>query len=360
MHLFANFAAQRDAHIRRPVITIGTFDGVHLGHRQVLDSLVALAKKEKGRPGVLTFRVHPRKVLTGQGPLWLTSIPYRLRLFQQAGVKFTTFIPFTKELSLLSPREFVAQILVEQLQVKGVVMGYDSCFGHKGSGTPQMMENFGREFGFAVSKVARVECNTQTAKLSSSAIREFISAGELGRAEQLLARPFALLGRVAQGQQRGRTIGIPTANLDAAHTAEVLLPPHGVYATYVFVGPPAQKALSAQKASPAQKTLRARATSPDLLADEQAALGRFTGPYPAVTNIGVRPTVDANATQAVVESHLIDFSRDLYGRTIAVVFAKRLRGEQKFPGLDALRAQIATDITQARTLFAHTKPPARI
>ncbi|HTL53572.1 MAG TPA: bifunctional riboflavin kinase/FMN adenylyltransferase, partial [Planctomycetota bacterium] len=315
MHVFADFHAQGLAHIDRPVVTIGTFDGVHLGHERVLEALIEHARVLHSRPGILTFRVHPRKVLTGTGPLWLTSVPYRLRLFQAAGVDFTTFIPFSRELSMLSPHEFVEQILVGQLKVGGVVMGYDSCFGHKGSGTPELMEQFGRDFGFTVAKVPRVECNLVTTKLSSSAIREFIAKGDLAKAAQLLSRPYTLLGTVVQDQGRGAQLGFPTANL--AHD-DVLLPHTGVYATQVFIGP--------QAGAPADTPDGAIA----------AALGNFTGPHPAVTNIGVRPTVapahSGTPTPPTVESHLLDFSGDLYGRPIAVVFVERLREERKFAG----------------------------
>lgn len=359
MQIYPDFKAQRAAYIDRPVITIGTFDGVHLGHRQVLTALTDAARALNGRPGVLTFHIHPRKVLTGTGPLWITSLPYRLRLFQQAGIDFTTFIPFSRELSLLSPREFVKQFLVDIFRVAGVVMGYDSCFGHKGSGTPEMMVDFGREFGFTVQKVPRVECNSLTGTLSSSAIRGFVQQGELGKAAQLLGRPVTLMGRVVRDQGRGAQLGFPTANLAAQ---EVLLPQQGVYASYVFVGPrvdeaPAVMALRKPETEPAAGTVAAAVEPVDAAA--WAALGTFAGPQAAVTNIGVRPTV-ANAAVATVESHLLDFHGDLYDRMIAVVLVERLRAEQKFDGVEALKVQIGRDIQAARAVFGRVTPPVGI
>ncbi|MGH7143182.1 MAG: bifunctional riboflavin kinase/FAD synthetase [Planctomycetota bacterium] len=345
MDVFSDFQAQRDARIERPVVTIGTFDGVHWGHRKVLEELHDHAAMLGGRPGVLTFRVHPRRVLTGQGPPWLTSLPYRLRLFQQAGIAFTTFIPFSRELSLLSPREFVQQFLVEQFRVAGVVMGYDSCFGHKGSGTPEMMAAFGREFGFVVTKVPKVQpagVPTGGGSLSSSAIREFIAAGRLAEAAGLLGRPVTLLGTVIHDRGLGRTLGFPTANL-APET--VLLPHRGVYATRVFIGP---AVADAARLAPADG-------APFEDAEIPAALGSFEGPFAAVTNIGVRPTVaGASAVKTLVESHLLDFDRDLYGRLLAVQFVAGLRPERKFAGLEALKAQIGADVAQARALLAQT------
>jgi riboflavin kinase / FMN adenylyltransferase len=299
------------------LVVIGNFDGVHLGHRAVLDASLAEAAALGLRPVALTFDPHPSKVL-GRGELpVLTTLPRKLELLARHHPPLTVVIePFTQELARLSPEEFAEQLLAARLSARRVVVGKDFRFGRGRSGDLETLARLGERLGFeARPEELRGDAN---GAFSSTRIRAALAAGELELAERMLGRPHALSGRVVRGAGRGRTIGVPTANLAAVPEA---LPPYGVYACLV---------------------------------DELTAAGpRVLGT--AAVNVGERPTVGAGFS---VEAHLLDFSADLYERELRLHLVSRLREERRFDGIEALKAQITRDLAAARAALAARQPAA--
>jgi riboflavin kinase/FMN adenylyltransferase len=289
-----------------PVVSLGNFDGVHIGHQAILRRSVQEACDRQGTALALTFYPHPLTVLRPQHPLPLIcSLRERLLVFAALGVEKVLLQRFTLSFSRLSPEEFVRGYLVETLNVEKVIVGHNVSFGRNRAGTAATLQQLGNTYGFEVEIVGPVKTDDQ--EVSSTAVRTLLSAGEMRAVARLLGRPYAVSGRVVKGFQRGRHIGFPTANLRPR--ADLLLP-NGVYAVMVNV-------------------------------DEQDA--------PGVANVGMNPTFGVN--QRTVEAHLFDFSRDLYGRRLTVRFVERLRGERKFPSVEELVKQIHEDAKQARTLL---------
>lgn len=287
------------------------FDGVHRGHREVVERLRARAGD--GPAVVVTFDEHPRAVLAGQGPPLLTGLDHRVLLLGRAGVDGVVVLPF-REVASWSAREFVERVLVEALGAAWVLVGADHRFGRGREGDLALLQALGAELGFQAEEV---ELELEDGVISSTAIREALAAGDLARAEALLGRPVACLGRVVPGDQRGRTLGFPTANL--ALPAGVILPARGVYVAQARVTDP-----------------RTGAAEPTL---------------PAVLNVGRRPTFGDDDPD-LCEVHLLEGGRDLYGEHLEVELLQRLRGEQRFSGPQALREQIARDVAAARELLA--------
>ena len=287
------------------IIALGNFDGVHQGHQTVIAPVVEAAHAWADVvPTVVTFYPHPQEFFTGQKRLLLTPIPEKADYLEQLGIQQLVLVPFNLALSSLTPSEFVEQILVEALQARWISVGQDFRFGHQRQGTVTDLEQIAAKHGISV-EVAPLHLQ-QGERISSSTIRAALSGGELRRANALLGRAYSLTGEVVRGQQLGRTIGFPTANLQIA--AEKFLPCSGVYSVWA----------------------------------ESEAIGR----QPAVMNLGNRPTV--NGQQLTVEVHLLDWFGDLYGQQLSVSLQAFQRPEQKFAGLDELKAQIAQDAQQAR------------
>ncbi len=296
------------------VVSIGVFDGVHLGHEAILAANVARAQQLGAQSTVVTFSSHPKETLLGRAPRTLTSLEHRLGLFERAGVEHTLALEFNEELRSIPAEQFATEILTERLGVRSLVLGFDSKFGRNREGTPDFL----RSLGFAVEVVPKVIVGGRA--VSSTAIREAVELGDLSGAERMLGRPVTLYGRVVHGAEVGRTLGFPTANLDLHHE---LHPPPGVYACRVHVADPA---------------------SP----------GAGLSTYPAACNIGFRPTVEGERpANPLVEVHVLDFEGDLYDRYLEVEFATFLRPEQRFSGLDALKNQIRADIESVRRLFGN-------
>jgi riboflavin kinase/FMN adenylyltransferase len=295
------------------VVSIGVFDGVHLGHRAILEANLERAQELGGCSTVVTFEGHPKRVLLGREPRTLTSLEHRLELFRRAGIEHTLVLTFSEELQQVSAEEFVRGTLVARLGARAFVLGFDSKFGRDRRGTPGLL----RSLGFDVHVVGKVLVDDRA--VSSTAIREAVELGDLGAASRMLGRPVSVLGTVVRGQELGRRLGFPTANLDLHHE---LHPPPGVYAGRVQILP----------------------------------RGDGTGPpeaFAAVANIGFRPTVEPGGSEAPrLEVHLLDFEGDLYGRYVEFAFFARLRGEQRFDGLDELKAQIGRDVARAREILA--------
>ena len=301
------------------VTSIGVFDGVHLGHQAILAANVARARELGAEATVVTFSSHPKQTLLGRAPRTLTTLAHRLELFERAGIDHTLVVPFDEEVRRTPARVFTEELLVGELGTRHFVLGFDSRFGEGREGDAAFLA----ALGHPVTVVPRVEVRQRG--VSSTAIREAVELGDLEGARAMLGRPVAVLGTVVEGGQVGRKLGFPTANLDLAHE---LHPPVGVYACTACV----------------------------LEGERVGGAGRC---WNAVCNIGFRPTVDGTpAPLPVVEAHLLDFEGDLYGRRIELAFLAPLRGERRFPSLEALREQIARDIEAARALFTRSEPLA--
>jgi len=291
------------------VVSIGMFDGVHLGHRAILQTNVERARERGVKATVVTFRSHPKRLLLGRAPKTLTTLEHRLELFERAGIDHACALSFDEELRSMDALRFVRELCVEGLGAEAFVLGFDSKFGNGRKGTPELL---GAE-GFDVEVVPKVSIRGRA--VSSTAIREAVELGDLEAARGMLGRRVSVFGRVVHGAHLGRELGFPTANLDLHHE---LHPPPGVYACRVRV-----------------------------LAKD--GVGKHEG----ACNIGFRPTVTPEPSpRPLVEVHLFDFEGDLYGQRMELEFVKRLRGEKRFSGLKELTAQIAKDTEDARAALA--------
>ncbi len=296
----------------------GNFDGVHQGHRQVIQPVLAARsdREKRSYATVVTFQPHPQEFFTGQTRTLLTTLLEKAAQLSAIGVEQLVLLPFDQELANLSPQQFVEQVLVQQLRAAIVSVGFDFCFGRQRTGTAEALQAIAARYDITV--MIAPSKNLGNERISSSAIRCALEQGDLMLANQLLGYPYRLVGKVVQGQQLGRTIGFPTANLELP--SEKFLPCVGAYAVRVHVCD--------------------REREVDLGATPSLA---------GVMNIGYRPTVNG-ATQTV-EVHLLDWSADLYGQTLIVSLEKFLRLEQKFASLDDLKAQIQADGDNARVFL---------
>ena len=290
-----------------PVLALGNFDGLHRGHRKILDRMRRVAEERGATSVIMTFDPHPPRVVRpDKAPPLLMTKAQKLEAIATAGVQGAAIVRFTPELSNWEPETFVRSVLVDWLRVAEVWVGANFLFGHDRTGNFSMLRVLGARYGFKAEKIDPVRYKDFV--VSSTRIRRLVSEGRVDDAGALLGHHYFLDGTIVRGDQRGRTIGFPTANLC---TDNELLPPHGVYAT----------------------------------------TARIAGiVHPSVTNIGTRPTVDTSG-RTVVETHVFDFDRDLYGQTVRISFVQRLRDERAFASLDELRAQIEADCQRARVLF---------
>lgn len=291
-------------------VAVGVFDGVHRGHQTLLQQMVAAAREAEARPAVLTFYPHPVTVIRGQrGRLYLCSLEERVALLAEQGIELIITHPFNEEVQHTRAADFVTQ-LCHYLNM-AQLWGGNFSLGYKREGDLPFLRRMGTEKGFSVHHFdSPVEW--QGERVSSSRIRRELAAGNIPDVTSCLGRPYTVTGQVIRGEGRGRTIGIPTANLNVWE--EKILPANGVYATVASI--------------------------------EQQA-------FAAATNIGVRPTVDGH--HLTVEAHLLDFDGNLYDQEITLAFVGRIRDEQKFSGLDALVTQIQADIAQTREMVAGTQ-----
>ena len=291
--------------MRGVVVALGNFDGVHLGHQEVLRLAVAEGRRRGMRVVVATFHPHPRAVLgAGDPPRLLTSSGLRREVLLHYGADEVVEIPFDLALSRKSPERFVWDVLVGEMGASVVVVGENFRFGYRASGDVGDLRRLMREVGGDAVAVG-VRGAGREGGISSSRIRALLSEGEVSDAASLLGRPYVLRGEVVVGDKRGRSIGFPTANVRP--DVEAVIPAGGVYAGFVIVG------------------------------DDT---------YAACTNVGVAPTFDR--AESRVEAYLLDFEGDLYGRIIDVGFTRRIREEKKFSGVDELKAQIQSDVEAAR------------
>jgi riboflavin kinase / FMN adenylyltransferase len=299
--------------MRGVVVALGNFDGVHLGHQEVLRRAVEEGRRTGMRVVAATFQPHPRAVLgVGDPPGLLTTMDLRREALCRYGAEEVVEIRFDCELSRKSPEEFVRDVLVGDIGAGVVVVGENFRFGYRAAGDFGDLDRLMREMGGEAVAV-KVRAIDGGAGISSTRIRALISEGRVEEAGGLLGRPYVLRGEVVVGDRRGRTIGFPTANV--LPEAEAVVPAYGVYAGFVLVG------------------------------DQTFA---------ACTNVGVAPTF-ARA-ESRVEAYLLDFDGDLYGRVVDVGFTRRIRGEKKFSGIDELKAQIQRDVDEARRIQEEISP----
>jgi riboflavin kinase/FMN adenylyltransferase len=290
------------------VLAVGVFDGVHLGHRAVIQRALDDAHKIGGTAVVVTFEPHPIRVLRPeQTPLRLTVPEHKLLSLSDLGAAHLLVLDFTPELAASAPEDFIRELAGACRPLSEICVGYEWCFGRGRAGNLDLLRRLGADLGFQEVGVEAVRIDGEI--VSSTAIRRALDAGRLEVAERLLGRPYSVRGKVVAGNRLGTQLGFPTANLDVLGAQ---LPPNGVYATRVQL-------------------------------DASAHIG--------VANLGIRPTLAGNHGQRHLEVHLIDFSADIYGQTLELTFCKFLRPEKKFDHLDALRAQIAVDCDQARSAF---------
>jgi riboflavin kinase/FMN adenylyltransferase len=297
----------RPARWVRPVLALGNFDGVHRGHRKILERVGRVAS-ERGAVGVMmTFDPHPPRVVRpDKAPPLLMTLDQKLEAIEAAGIQGAAIVRFTAELSRWDPETFVRTVLVDWLHVVEVWVGANFLFGHDRAGNFTLLRTLGARYGFKAEKIDPVRYKDFV--VSSTRIRRLVGEGRVDEAGALLGHQYFIDGTVIQGDRRGRAIGFPTANLC---TDNELLPPYGVYATTVTLGGVVR---------------------------------------PSVTNVGVRPTVDASG-RPTIEAHIFGFDQDLYGRSVRLGFVQRLRDERAFDSIDALRSQIAADCARARVLF---------
>lgn len=303
------FASLQDAQAKNAWLTIGAFDGIHLGHQKILNDLTAGAHANAAPAVVLTFYPHPAEVLRGpRNNFYLMSPEAKAQQLELLGVDVLITQPFSLEFSKTSARDFVTR-LKDRLHLKELWVGHDFALGHNREGDFPTLQKFGAEMGFKVHAVDAVMMDGEP--VSSSRIRSLLAEGDVQAAARLLARPYSLAGEVSGGAKRGRSIGIPTANL--ALWEKRVVPASGVYVTWATLG------------------------------DKR---------YGSVTNIGVRPTFEEKLLAPVVESHLLDYDGgDFYGQILRLDFVARLRGEQRFAGVDELVAQIHRDIAAGRIVL---------
>jgi len=300
-----NFYAQN------PVLTVGTFDGVHLGHRKIIARLHDLAKAINGESVIFTFDPHPRKIVAPAETnlRLLTTLDEKIELFEQSGIDHLIIYPFTPGFAQLTYEQFVEQILVGQIHTKSLVVGYDHKFGKGRQGDFEFLKSCADRLGFQIEKLDVLLMNESN--ISSTKIREAIQIGDFDTANAFLGYPFTLHGTVVEGQKLGRQIQFPTANIEASDPDKII-PGYGVYAV-------------------------------------QAKVQYKT--YLGMLNIGSRPTVNHNADHRSIEVHLLDFDLDIYGKHLELIFFRKLREEQKFESLVALKEQLAKDKTNTISFF---------
>jgi len=297
--------------VNKPIVTIGTFDGVHLGHQKVIDNLKSIATEIGGETVLFTFYPHPRLVVNPNDDSLrlLTSLNEKIKKLEAVGVHHLVVFPFTQSFARLSYEEFVRSVLVDQMHVHTLVVGHDHRFGHNREGGYERIKTLADSLNFSVLRIEAL--SVENTDVSSTKIRDSLFNGAIAEANHFLGSPYTLSGTVTAGKQLGRTIGYPTANVvvDDSHK---LVPATGVYAARVLV------------------------------------MGAC---YNAMLNIGFRPTISQQADSRTIEVHLFDFSGDLYQQGIEVQMFERIRNEQKFESVQHLQQQLRTDEYTVRTYF---------
>ncbi|TVR15568.1 MAG: bifunctional riboflavin kinase/FAD synthetase [Balneolaceae bacterium] len=300
---------------RATVLTVGTFDGVHAGHKVLINTVVQTAKEQSARSVIVTFDPHPREIINPgkSGIKLLSSLEERSELLSDLGVDEMVVIPFDRDFSLLTSEEFVRDVVWEKIGVSHFVIGYDHHFGRDREGTIETVEMLGSELGFTSHIVSRQEVGSKT--VSSTAVRRALQdEGDMKQAASFLERFYILNGTVVHGDKRGKTIGYPTANIQVRNSRKII-PKRGVYAVWI----------------------------------------RVDGSYHAgMMNIGIRPTFEGDAE--TLEVNIFDFDTDIYGKDIQIQFVERLRDEKSFNGLEELKNQLAGDKRNAQIVLGNSSP----
>ena len=295
-------------HSQKVCLAIGVFDGVHLGHQRVIGQARDDARAADGTAAVLTFDPHPMRVLQpDKAPLLLTSTEHKLALIAKLGVDACLLLTFDKPFSLTPPEQFIDAVARQTNQLLEICVGTRFRFGHNRAGDVRLMEALAPQYGFVAKEIKSVMIGEEM--ISSTAVRQHVLNGRLDRVAAMLGRSFSILGTVEPGDHRGRELGFPTANLNPRNE---VLPPDGVYAVRVIIG------------------------------SEQ---------FGGVANIGMRPTFAGAQPLRMLEVHILDFTRELYGQNVEVLFLSKLRDEQRFASAEALKTQIAADICEARKVL---------
>ena len=302
------FHGTDNAGIHRPtVLTLGVFDGLHLGHQLIMQTVVERARAAGAVPTVITFDPHPRAVLHPESaPPLLQTFDQKIEAFGVLGIEQTIVVRFTKEFSSIRAADFLSDVLVDRLHAKEVYLGKGFAFGHEREGNIDLLKRVGAELGFVAGEVPEVKL--RGARVSSSKIRGLLAAGQVNLARRMLGRPYGVEGRVERGAERGHKLGFPTANL---HPHNRVIPRNGVYVTGTLI-------------------------------DNQWRR--------SVTNVGLRPTF-GDAVEPSVETFVLNWDGDLYGDVIRVRFLYRLRDERKFNSIDELKTQITRDVERANNYF---------
>lgn len=302
-------------HNPHTALTVGTFDGVHAGHKVLINRVLTLAEQNDCKSVIVTFDPHPREIINPgpDGIKLLSTLEERRELLSDLGVNEMIVIPFDRDFSLLSSEDFVHEIIWKSIGVSRFVMGYDHQFGRNREGTIETVRRLGSELGFSVDVVSRQEVEEKT--VSSTAIRNTIQEeGNMQLASSFLERYYLLNGDVIHGDKRGRQLGYPTANIRLSDSRKII-PAIGVYAVFARVGKEY---------------------------------------FPGMMNIGMRPTFDGDTVR--LEAHLFDFDREIYGKEIQIQFVERIRGEQTFENLEALKKQLAEDEKESRNILSSYEP----
>jgi riboflavin kinase/FMN adenylyltransferase len=290
---------------RKGVVTIGTFDGVHLGHCQIIAQLKEEAARIGGETIIITFHPHPRKVVASpsSGFQLLNTIGEKISLFENNGIDHLVIVPFTEAFSMLSAEDYIQQFLIGRFHPHTVIIGYDHRFGQGRKGDYKLLEKFSETLGYKLLEISPHVINSNT--VSSTLIRKALSRGDISAANELLGYEYFITGKVVEGNKLGRTLGYPTANIEISYP-EKLVPANGIYAVKLI--------------------------------DEEAPERLLKG----MMSIGIRPTVDDSGIRTI-EVNIFDFDRNIYGHTLKVSFVAYLREEKKFNGLEALKEQMAQD-----------------
>ncbi len=301
--------------INKAVVTIGTFDGVHIGHQKIISRLQEIARQKGGETVILTFFPHPRMILhpEDKGLKLITTMQEKAERLEKLGIDHLIITPFTRDFSNLSPQEYIGEILVDKIGTRHIVIGYDHRFGKDREGGLEHLQGFSKEYGFEVEEIPEQDINDVA--VSSSKIRNAILSGDVKTATDFLGYPFHLTGKVIRGDQIGRTLGFPTANL-FVEEAYKLVPADGIYAVNVLIGV------------------------------ENQGKEKYNG----MAYIGHRPTI--NGMTHNIEVNIFDFDQDIYGDTIRMNFLHYIRGDEKFSSLDSLKVQLAEDEKSVRTILS--------
>ncbi len=292
-----------------PVLTIGNYDGIHIGHQKIIERVVRKAREISGTAMLMTFNPHPLSVLKPDTYTRLiTPLHLKKKLIEASGIEVMLLVPFDAQFQRLTPEIFIKDILADRLAVKEIIVGYDFKFGKGGAGNVTMLKKLAGTYGFRFETIEAITLDGE--RVGSNAIRKLIMDGNVEKAAQFLGRPHMIEGVVVKGENRGKWMGFPTINLD---TFFELVPKNGVYMTEV--------------------ELKGRRK-------------------PAVTNIGFNPTFGGK--KFLMETHILDFSGNLYGKEVVIYFHKRIRDEMKFSGIDELKERISKDVALAREYFRHT------